>query len=214
MWIVQPGPNRTTPETLDEIRSQLWDACLGVQGAIETRQTVTGIKDKIAEHWIAILIKRSRELQQMRIYNQQTRDSRLSNKNLKGTEREQVKSQILTEIQSDLFQWLLQQPSHSYEKLTIDSRESFLSRQSLKVKISIQLSETPYARVTTTTDSWRSPALMFTGTHLWRYFTRTYLVKTSTSGMPHTHSGNRRRTPVTSAHLLFAWPPHHWTVSL
>ncbi len=109
-------------ETLHEIQSQLWDACLGVQGNVEARQTITGIKDKIAEHWVTILIKRSRELQQIRIYDQRTRDSRLANKNLKGQDREDVKTRILTDIQMELFQWLTQQPSHSYNALPPNSR--------------------------------------------------------------------------------------------
>lgn len=121
--------NRKPSNTLNEIQSQLWDACLGIQGNVETRQTITGVKDKISEHWIAILIKRSRELQQIRIYNLQTRDPRLSDKNLKGPEREDVKNQILAEIQAELFHWLTQQPSHSYTALPTDSGESFLLRE-------------------------------------------------------------------------------------
>lgn len=92
---------------------------------------MTGVKDKISEHWIAILVKRSRELQQARIYNQQTRDPRLSDKNLKGAEREELKTQILAEIQSELFNWLTQQPSHLYEALPKDSRECLLAYETL-----------------------------------------------------------------------------------
>lgn len=110
-------------DTLHEIHSQLWNACLGVQGNIELRQTMTGVKDKISEHWVAILIKKAWELQQIRLYNPQSRDARLSNKSLKGSEREEVKALILTDIQRELFQWLIQQPSHSYNTLPVDSCE-------------------------------------------------------------------------------------------
>lgn len=67
------------------------------------------MKDKIATHWISILIEKARQLQQDRLFSPSTRDARLEK--LKGPPREALKSAIKAEIQQDLYTWLLSQPS-------------------------------------------------------------------------------------------------------
>lgn len=41
---------------------QLDLACYGVEKPISDKQTATGTKDKIAQHWIDILLQKSREI--------------------------------------------------------------------------------------------------------------------------------------------------------
>ncbi|KAH8107680.1 hypothetical protein BXZ70DRAFT_884608 [Cristinia sonorae] len=115
------GKPRTVGETIDAITAQIHAACTGVEKAVEALQTETGVKDKIAQHWITQLISRSRILQKERIHDLATRDQRLNSKNLTGNNRQQVKNEIIMDIQEELLAWLYQQPAHSYQNLSQDS---------------------------------------------------------------------------------------------
>ncbi|KAI0823764.1 hypothetical protein BC628DRAFT_1324557 [Trametes gibbosa] len=108
------GPERTVDQTIRDVREQILVACLGVQDAVDQLQTKTGVKDKIAQYWIEQLISKARDMQSIRISHVETRDARLSNPLLKGDQRKAMKNTIKTEIQGELFQWLIEQPPSTY----------------------------------------------------------------------------------------------------
>ncbi|KAI0359548.1 hypothetical protein OH77DRAFT_1472817 [Trametes cingulata] len=54
--------HRTVSDTRSEVQEQLRLACLGVEKPISNMQTRTGVKDKIACHWIEKLLARARQL--------------------------------------------------------------------------------------------------------------------------------------------------------
>ncbi|KAJ6617842.1 hypothetical protein B0H10DRAFT_1796504 [Mycena sp. CBHHK59/15] len=114
---------RTPEETVECIKQQIKAACLGVAKGVETLQTETGVKDKISMHWINLLIEKARQIQQERIFNPETRDERLNDRIIKGEERAEIKEALITEIQEELFEWVIMQPTDRYEKLEPDSDE-------------------------------------------------------------------------------------------
>lgn len=118
----QPGEPRTPSETRKTIKEQLWTACLGVQEAVDTIQTETGVKDKIATHWVSVLIEKARQLQQDWLFSP-ARNQRLNM--LKGPEREALKLEIKTDIQKELYMWLLSQPSGEHHQLESEARGKF-----------------------------------------------------------------------------------------
>ncbi|KAJ7215182.1 hypothetical protein C8J57DRAFT_1600480 [Mycena rebaudengoi] len=59
----EPGKPRNVLEIRHCVLEQLQLATLGVASHVEALQTQTGTKDKIAQHWIGILIQKSREMQ-------------------------------------------------------------------------------------------------------------------------------------------------------
>ncbi|KAI8995712.1 hypothetical protein BD414DRAFT_513439 [Trametes punicea] len=111
------GLQRTVEKTVSHIREQLLAACLGVQETIESLQTKTGIKDKIAQHWIDILIPMARDMQQSRLHNVLTKDSRLREVHLRQDDRKAIREEIKKEIQTELFSWLVRQPAHAFAAL-------------------------------------------------------------------------------------------------
>lgn len=52
---------RTTMDTVKEINAQLFQACLGIQETVDAMQSAKGIKDKISQYWIDILLHKARE---------------------------------------------------------------------------------------------------------------------------------------------------------
>jgi hypothetical protein len=74
-------------------------ACLGIQAAVDALQTETEVKDKIAIHWIDLLVQKARNIQQARVFNKTTRDARLNGSRIKGEDREIIKQGIISEIQ-------------------------------------------------------------------------------------------------------------------
>lgn len=119
----KPGASRVPEETLMIIERQLWAACGGVQDAVDTIQTDTGVKDKIALTWIPQLIARAREMQQDRLVNTSTRDPLLNTTDSKRAEdRRKLKIKIKNDIQDEVFRWLLTQPEERYKELAPDSR--------------------------------------------------------------------------------------------
>ncbi|KAH9920179.1 uncharacterized protein B0H18DRAFT_881265 [Fomitopsis serialis] len=116
-----PGEPRTPDETERVVKSQLFRACRGEREAVEELQTATGVKDRIAQFWIEVVLIRSQAERKQRISDKETRDSRLNARSLKGDERKAMKEVIISEIQHETFQWLVQQPQHSYDALPVDS---------------------------------------------------------------------------------------------
>ncbi|KAJ3559426.1 hypothetical protein NM688_g352 [Phlebia brevispora] len=117
--LFQRGAPRTVKETLAEIEAQLDLAALGVKDHVEKRQTLTGVKDSVAQRWIEELLRRSRELRHQYVTNPATQDKRL--KKAKGDARTAVKNDIAKRIQRELREWLVKQPPHRYELLPEDS---------------------------------------------------------------------------------------------
>ncbi|EPQ53882.1 hypothetical protein GLOTRDRAFT_106509 [Gloeophyllum trabeum ATCC 11539] len=115
--LFKPGVPRSCTETAAVVKNQLWTACLGVQEAVDTIQTRTGVKDKIASFWIDQCITKARSLQSERL----SIDARLKDKSLKGDARKLVRNEIICIIQGDVFEWLLSQPPERYNVLPIDS---------------------------------------------------------------------------------------------
>ncbi|OBZ67227.1 hypothetical protein A0H81_13040 [Grifola frondosa] len=106
----QPGQPRTREKTIETIKSQILMACTGVRDAIDSIQTQTGVKDKIAEFWINKLIPIA-----------ESSITHISVTPKPGDDREAVKNEIKSGIQNTLFSWIIQQPSESYESLPLDS---------------------------------------------------------------------------------------------
>ncbi|KAL0064675.1 hypothetical protein AAF712_008373 [Marasmius tenuissimus] len=86
-----------TPRNVHEIRScvleQIKLASFGVKDPVESLQTKTGVKDKIAQHWIDILLAEARKRQQA------------------------TPSHCRTEISNDLLAWLNSQTAQPYNPL-------------------------------------------------------------------------------------------------
>ncbi|KAF5372390.1 hypothetical protein D9615_009298 [Tricholomella constricta] len=113
--LFSPSRPRTPEETVASIRKQIRTACLGIGDAVGRLQTETGIKDTIAMHWIEQLIKKARDIQQERVFNPETRDARLSDRKVKGVEREAIKTSIIGEIQEELYSWVIMQPPDRFD---------------------------------------------------------------------------------------------------
>ncbi|KAH9910220.1 uncharacterized protein B0H18DRAFT_1090055 [Fomitopsis serialis] len=117
---VDPNNLRTAQQTRDDVLTQIRLAALGVKKDVTQRQTETGTKDKLAEHWIKILLDRARDEQQRRITTPATADARL--KGVHGGNRTQVVLVIKKEIQAELLEWVVTQPPETYNKLPPESR--------------------------------------------------------------------------------------------
>jgi hypothetical protein len=85
-------------------------ACLGNKSALDASYTLTGVKDKISQHWISVLLEKAKAAHLEQLSNKDTRDSRLNNPQLKGEERIALKANIKHRIQKELWDWVIQQP--------------------------------------------------------------------------------------------------------
>ena len=63
--LYEVGNPRKIADNLDSIKAQLELASHGVAAPIEAKQTETGVKDKIAQHWIDIMLERARNLKKL-----------------------------------------------------------------------------------------------------------------------------------------------------
>ncbi|KAH9947059.1 hypothetical protein B0H21DRAFT_856845 [Amylocystis lapponica] len=115
------GTPRTHAGTVKEIQDQLYAAGLGIQDTIEEMQTLTGVKDKLAQYWIDIVIARARALQAVHLSNPITKDERLKDSKLTGEDRKRVKNEIKENIQRECHAWLVKQPPDRYCALPEDS---------------------------------------------------------------------------------------------
>ncbi|THU75815.1 hypothetical protein K435DRAFT_706355, partial [Dendrothele bispora CBS 962.96] len=118
--LYHPGSPRNTEQTIQCIRWQIWQACYGKEDAVKESATATGVKDKISQYWIDQLLIKFKEHDKEQIKNPDTRDPRLNSKSLKGDGRKLVVEEISREIQLELWNWVIQQPQESYEKLAVN----------------------------------------------------------------------------------------------
>ncbi len=127
----QPTERRNVAETIAEIKDQLVVATRGIAAPVNAMQTATGVKDPIAQHWIELLIAKSRVLREERITNLVTQDARLKVASLKGPARQEVQDDIERGIEEELLKWLTQQPPHRYEKIPVDSGECIIDEHDI-----------------------------------------------------------------------------------
>lgn len=122
MW-GQRDKLRTAAQTKDNVLTQIRLAALGIKKDVTEQQRATGTKDKLAEYWVEILIKRANEEQKRRITGSTAAaDLRLRGKH--GPERTVIVLAIKKEIQNELLDWLVTQPPEQYNNLPADSRRS------------------------------------------------------------------------------------------
>ncbi|KAI0822207.1 hypothetical protein BC628DRAFT_1391550 [Trametes gibbosa] len=114
-----PGVPRTTADTLAAVHAQIRAAGLGVAKTVADMQTMSGVKDTLAEYWIQQLIVLAREKQQVRIRNTTTRDLRLNARRVLN--RAAIVREIEMEIQDELMRWLVTQPDVDFQALTPNS---------------------------------------------------------------------------------------------
>ena len=134
MDVAKPGTPRQANSTLQIIQMQIELAALGVAKPIEEAQSRFGIKDKIAQHWIDILLNMARTEQSIQLNAPQTRDARLNDKFLKGDARKGVKAEICRNIQHELLLWLYTQPKHRYQVLPPTSRKFWVQNNSVYIQ--------------------------------------------------------------------------------
>lgn len=101
-------------ETLAEIEAQIDVAARGVSTHVTDRQTATGVKDNISQHWIKLLLERGGDLHARYLTNPETRDKRLNDKKLTRVARTIVRSEIETKILTEQREWLARQPQSSH----------------------------------------------------------------------------------------------------
>lgn len=107
---------------MSTIKDILLAACSGVQDAVNRIQTESGVKDKTTTHWVEQLIPMARAQVQDRVTSKNTRDPILNGR-LSKDERARIIKDIKTDIQVNLFQWLISQPPDRYAALPSNSRE-------------------------------------------------------------------------------------------
>ncbi|KAJ7715042.1 hypothetical protein B0H16DRAFT_1477673 [Mycena metata] len=107
--LFSPGKPRTPEDTVAKIKKQIKVACLGVAEDVKDLQTDTGVKDKTAVHWMTL-------------------DPRLNDTKIKGPAQQTIKDSILTQIQEELYAWVIMQPPEHYEKLSDEASESPLPK--------------------------------------------------------------------------------------
>ncbi|KAJ7758185.1 hypothetical protein DFH07DRAFT_772651 [Mycena maculata] len=110
-------------QTFQKIEEQIQSAYLGVAAAVELLQTESGVKDKIAAHWIQLLTEKARAMQKAQVFNRDTRDPRLNDSKIKGEARDDIKQSIIDAIQEELYSWVILQPQDQYAKLGEESRK-------------------------------------------------------------------------------------------
>ncbi|KZV61485.1 hypothetical protein PENSPDRAFT_643337 [Peniophora sp. CONT] len=109
-----PGETpRRVADTVSIIKEQIHLACRGVKAPIDALVATTGVKDKIAQHWIEILLTKARDEQSLRV--------KAHVGNLHNEERVAAKEVIVNIIAEELLLWLYTQPVHRFEALPEDS---------------------------------------------------------------------------------------------
>lgn len=91
------------------IHEQLRRAALGDKGDVEELKTETGVKDRIAQHWIEILLGKAKVMISTRCTDPKTKDARLKAK-ISSEQRVKIKDEIKRNVQVELIDWLVQQP--------------------------------------------------------------------------------------------------------
>ncbi|KAI0697348.1 hypothetical protein BC835DRAFT_1405669 [Cytidiella melzeri] len=108
--LYHPGTPRNADDTACVIREQLRVACRGNKDAVQSIQTRTGVKDKLAQFWVEHLLASAREQQDHLLKDPPTRDSRLNDKGLKGDARKAVRLEVIDTIQDSLWNWFVDLP--------------------------------------------------------------------------------------------------------
>lgn len=99
-------------------------ACLGSLDAVKDLQSSTGIKDTIANFWTDQLLEMAKTRhREVLLAKSPKQDPRL--RGLRNEDREDMKNQIKKEIQQELMDWVVQQPSEPYSLLAEDDRTCF-----------------------------------------------------------------------------------------
>ncbi|KAL7280426.1 hypothetical protein ACG7TL_005354 [Trametes sanguinea] len=132
-----PGIPRVAATTQGIVLKQLRQAGLGIAKAVSDMQTLSGVKDPLAEYWIQQLIARAREQQQIRIRNPATRDPRLNGRRI--VNRAAIVTEIENTIQEELMRWLATQPSWNYEALPTDSEQRLQLRPGVHFSALLQV---------------------------------------------------------------------------
>ncbi|KAG5649806.1 hypothetical protein H0H81_001936 [Sphagnurus paluster] len=73
--LYKTGQPRTAEATIQSIKWQVWTACSGNQEALQTHYAASGVKDKISQYWIDILLSKAKEQRAYRVTNIDTRDA-------------------------------------------------------------------------------------------------------------------------------------------
>ncbi|KAI0308812.1 hypothetical protein OF83DRAFT_1089519 [Amylostereum chailletii] len=113
---------RMAADTLQTIKMQYDLATLGVAKALQENQSETGVKDKIAEHWIQQVLSRARERQYTLITAAHTRDPRLNDRHRSKEDKVAVRNELKRVIQQECLDWVYTQPSHTYSLIPVTSR--------------------------------------------------------------------------------------------
>ena len=113
---VQPGQPCCPESTVAVIHEQLRRAAFGDKGGVDKLKSETGVKDKIAQHWIGILLEKAKEKMATQCTNPKTKDVRLRGR-ISPEERAWIKKSIRMDIQKELLDWLVQQPEDHYRQI-------------------------------------------------------------------------------------------------
>lgn len=98
------------------IHEQLRRAASGDKQGVKKLQSDTGVKDKIAQHWINTLVEKATVMMKTRCTDPKTKDKKLKAK-ISPEERKQIKGNIGEGVQEELINWLVQQPEGSYDQI-------------------------------------------------------------------------------------------------
>ncbi|KAI0684232.1 hypothetical protein BC835DRAFT_1464922 [Cytidiella melzeri] len=108
--LYHPGTPCNADNTACVLCEQLRVACRGNKDAVQSIQTQTGVKDKLAQFWVEHLLASAREQQDHLLKDPPTRDSRLNDKGLKGDARKAVRPEVIDTIQDSLWNWFVDLP--------------------------------------------------------------------------------------------------------
>ncbi|KAI0027254.1 hypothetical protein K488DRAFT_62120 [Vararia minispora EC-137] len=112
------GTLRHPEETKLAIEQQLRAACTGNADAVEQLIRESGVKDKLAEHWIEILLQRARADIKIRLQLAVAEDSYLKARHLSKEERKlrkiELKNEVTRGISEDLWDWLVKLPEKDF----------------------------------------------------------------------------------------------------
>ncbi|KAH6868945.1 hypothetical protein BKA70DRAFT_1491597 [Coprinopsis sp. MPI-PUGE-AT-0042] len=111
--LFQPGRGRRPAETIDAIKAQVRLACFGDKKTLKSNASQSGVKDKISQHWIELMLSEYKDLHKVKLSNRDTRDPLLNSKNLAPEKRAAIKGNIRQNIQHDLWNRVVKLPHGS-----------------------------------------------------------------------------------------------------
>ncbi|VDB98021.1 unnamed protein product [Peniophora sp. CBMAI 1063] len=116
-----PGEPRTPAETIATIKEMYNLAFDGSTTKLKELQAETGVKDRIAEHWLAEISTLVQQQTKLRITDKRMKDPRLHSKKTSKEERAVIRAEIKAVIAQEARVWLYSQPAHSFNALPADS---------------------------------------------------------------------------------------------